>query len=328
MSEEEAEKAEYESSGTKDSCATQITAYRSSRSSQNRELETYCSLPSNTVTVNGVDVRSTQSQPTHINIYIKESAWAQLLKAGGSLRCCVFQPRDTVHPKSRMRHEQLALGVTQVLLGVVSCAFGGFLYCGPWNELRGSGCAFWSGTVTIAAGAATIFHEKHQSRLSGYVSVLFTLAGIATVLAATVLCVNSLTWQSDGFHYIHSVCDHPAPEITTIGYRWRRQNWRDSNWKKTQCKSYMQMVTNLFLGIRGLLLAVCVLQAVLSSTSLGMGLQSLCSQSSGYLDKKESEEKLLEDSSVPPSPSKERTPSTIACDLPGSACAPVPPCPE
>lgn len=39
------------------------------------------------------------------------------------------------------------LQVTQILLGAVSCAFGVFLYFGPWTELRGSGCAFWTGSV-------------------------------------------------------------------------------------------------------------------------------------------------------------------------------------
>ncbi|XP_006895257.1 PREDICTED: transmembrane protein 176B [Elephantulus edwardii] len=264
-------------------------------------------MTSNMLTVNGVKVASMLSQPTHVNIHIhQESAWAQILKNGGSLMCRFFKPKDTVHPKSKICHGQLALGVTQIFLGIVSCALGVFLYFGPWIELRGSGCAFWAGAV-------------------GFISVLLTLAGIATVLAAAVLCVNSLIWQSDGFHNIGSVCDYP--EMTTIGYRWRRQSWRDSDWKKTQCKSYMQMVTNLFLAIRALLLAVCVLQAVVSLTSLAVGLRSLCSRNSRLLDKIDSKKKLLGESPVS-STCRDEMPSAIACDLPGSACVPVPPCPE
>ncbi|XP_004372806.2 transmembrane protein 176B-like isoform X1 [Trichechus manatus latirostris] len=262
----------------------------------------------NTLTVNGVDVASTLSQPTHIHIHIhQESALAQLLKAGGSLMCRLSHARDTAPPKARMSHWQLALGVTQILLGAVSCALGVFLYFGPWIELRGSGCAFWAGTVAIVAGAGTIVHEKYQGRLSGCVSGLLTLAGITTVLVAVVLCVNSLTWQTDDFFYIDSVCDRPTPDTTTSGYRWMRQSRSDSDWRENQCRSYMQMLMNMFLGIRALLLAVCVLQAIVSLTSLGVGLQSLHSHSSQPLNEEESEKKLLGGNSMPPSPSKDST---------------------
>lgn len=39
------------------------------------------------------------------------------------------------------------LQVTQILLGAGSCAFGVFLYFGPWTELCVSGCAFWAGSA-------------------------------------------------------------------------------------------------------------------------------------------------------------------------------------
>uniref|UniRef100_A0A9L0RCS9 Transmembrane protein 176B n=1 Tax=Equus caballus TaxID=9796 RepID=A0A9L0RCS9_HORSE len=202
------------------------------------------------------------------------------------------------------------LQVTQILLGAVSCALGAFLYFGPWTELRASGCALWAGSVAITAGAGTIVHEKHRGKLSGWVSGLLTLAGVATAVAAVVFCVNSLTWQSDGFVYIDTVCDPPAPAFTTTGYRWMQRSY-GSSWRKDYCKVYMQMLMNLFLGIRALLLAVCVLQVIVSLASLGVGLRSLCGQSSRPLDEEGSEKKLLGENSVPPSPSKEKTTAAI-----------------
>lgn len=66
----------------------------------------------NTVTVNGVDVASTLSQPSHVNIHIhQESALAQLLKAGASLKELFSRPRDTGPSEARMSYGQLALGV-------------------------------------------------------------------------------------------------------------------------------------------------------------------------------------------------------------------------
>lgn len=70
-------------------------------------------MTQNTVTVNGVDVASTLSQPTHINIHIhQESALAQLLKAGASLKEFFSHPQDAGPSKTKMSYGQLALGVS------------------------------------------------------------------------------------------------------------------------------------------------------------------------------------------------------------------------
>ncbi|XP_032250291.1 transmembrane protein 176B [Phoca vitulina] len=243
-------------------------------------------MTQNMVTVNGVDVVSTLSQPSHINIHIhQESALAQLLKAGASLKEIFSRPRDTGPSEARMSYGQLVLGVIQILLGAASCVLGGLLCFGPWTELRASGCAFWAGSVAVVAGAGAIIHEKHRGKLSGCASGLLTLAGISTAVVAVVLCVNSLTLPSDGFLYIDSVCESPEPATLTTGYKETWQRSRMSRWNEDRCRTYMQMLMNLFLGIHALLLAVCVLQVIISLASLGMGLRSLCGQSSRPLDK-------------------------------------------
>lgn len=269
-------------------------------------------MTQNMVTVNGVDVASTLPQPSHINIHIhQESALAQLLKAGASLKELFSHPRDTAPSKARMGYGQLTLGVTQILLGAVGCALGVLLYFGPWTELRASGCAFWAGSVAIVAGAGAIVHEKHRGKLSGCASGLLTLAGVATAVAALVLCVNSLTSPRDGSFDIDPACKSPEPVTTTPGYKemWRRT--RPSWWDQDNCRTNMQMLMNLFLGIRALLLAVCVLQAIISLASLSTGLRSLCGQSSRPLDEEGSDKKLLGENSAPPSPAKEKTVAAI-----------------
>ncbi|XP_043320090.1 transmembrane protein 176B isoform X1 [Cervus elaphus] len=263
-------------------------------------------MAQNMLTVNGVDVGSMLSQPTHIDIHIhQESALAQLLKAGSSL-----VERLSHRPaKARIGYGQLALGVTQLLLGAISCALGGLLYLGPWIQLRASGCALWAGSVAIAAGVGAIVHEKRGGKLSGCVSGLLTLAGIATAVAAVVFCVNSFIWQGDGFDDISSVCDSLVPVTPTSWYQ-RRSSY--SSWEEENCRRYMQMLMDLFLGIRALLLAICILQVIVSLASLGVGLRSFCGQSSQALqDEEGSERNLLGENSVPPSPSKEKTTAVI-----------------
>lgn len=84
-------------------------------------------MTQNMVTLNGVDVASTLPQPTHINIHIhQESALAQLLKAGGSLKELFSRPRDSGPSKARKSYGQLALGVRVGWRGwLVRCHRGG-----------------------------------------------------------------------------------------------------------------------------------------------------------------------------------------------------------
>lgn len=59
-------------------------------------------MTQSTVTVDGLDVASTLSQPTHIHVHIhQESIPTQLLTAGGSLKDCFAGPRDAGPPKAR-----------------------------------------------------------------------------------------------------------------------------------------------------------------------------------------------------------------------------------
>lgn len=76
----------------------------------------------------------------------------------------------------------------------------------------------------------------------GSVSGLLILACIATAVAATVLCVNSLIWQTNGLNYkeINSVCDRP--NITATSYRRSWRSYNNQEWKVERCRNYMTMM--------------------------------------------------------------------------------------
>lgn len=247
-------------------------------------------MAQSTVTVNGVKVASTHPQSTHISIHIhQKSALEQLLGAVGSLKTFLSWPQSRIHCG------QLSLGVTQILLGLVSCVLGVCLYFGPWTELCAFGCAFWSGSVAIVAGVGTIVHEKRQGKLSGHISHLLLLACMATAAAATVLGVNSLIRQTSVFYYteIISSCD-VNPEYT--------------DWKTERCREYLNMMMNLFLAFCIMLTVVCILEIVVSVASLGLSLRSMGGRSSKALNEEETEKKLLGGDSAPASPAKEKIP--------------------
>ncbi|KAM4873812.1 transmembrane protein 176B [Thomomys bottae] len=260
-------------------------------------------MTGNTVTVNGVDLDGTQSHPYQINIHIhQESTLAQLMKAGSSLKQLLSCPRVTgsSKTKTRMSYGQLALGVTQILLGLVSGALGVSFFFGPWTELPASGCAFWAGSAAIMAGSGAIVHQKYRGKLSGFLSLLLTLACIAATLAATVFGVRSLIRQRNSFYSseIYALCN---------GRSWRSSY--DSDWREEQCRAYMKKMMNIFLAFCILFTVICILKVTVSLASLGLSLRSLCGQNSAcqksnHEDEGESEKKLLGENSEQPSPSK------------------------
>ncbi|XP_028933097.1 transmembrane protein 176B [Ornithorhynchus anatinus] len=261
-------------------------------------------IPTSTVEEDGMEVASGDAGPAQLNIHIhQESALAQLVKSG----CSLFQrgfksTRQASASRARIGRAQLALGVTQVVLGTVSGALGVLLYLGPWIMLSSTGCAFWPGAVAIAAGAGAIVHEKRRSRCWGGVSVLMTLLSASAALAALILCINSFVWQPDGFYYMDSVCESPSPTSWTPRYSWQRQS--GSNWRQENCRKNMVLLVKLFGAVRGMMLAVFALLLAGSLASLGLGLRCLCCRADN-LEERDRTEKLLAGNSPPPSPHKE-----------------------
>ncbi|KAK2096873.1 hypothetical protein P7K49_025907, partial [Saguinus oedipus] len=76
----------------------------------------------------------------------------------------------------------------------------------------------------------------------GYVCSLLTLAGFATAVAAAVLCVNSLIWQTDDLSYIDTVCDSPDPVIPTVEYGRMWQARQEISWRQIDCRDHMRLL--------------------------------------------------------------------------------------
>lgn len=258
-----------------------------------------------TVTVNGAEVASTLPTSPHVNIHIHHhSALEQLLRAMGSVKKSLSRPQDTGPSKASIHHGLLALGVTQILLGLVSCVLGVCIYFGPGTELHTFGYAFWSGSVAVVTGTGTIVNEKRRGKLTGHISRLLFLACMATAVAATVLGVNSLIWQTSGaYRYkISSTCDSLQTSMDSGDGLVRFTD--DTSWQTERCREYLSMMMNLFLALCIMLTVVCILKILVSLASLGLSLRSMCGRSSQALDKEEAEKKLLGGDSTPPSPTK------------------------
>lgn len=202
-----------------------------------------------TVTVNGAGAGVASALPTspHVNIHIHHhSALEQLLRAMGSVKKSLSCPQDTGPSKASIHHGLLALGVTQILLGLVSCVLRVCIYFGPGTELHTFGYAFWSGSVAVVAGTGTIVNEKRRGKLTGHISRLLILDCTATAVPATVLGVNSLNWQtSRAYRYkISSTCD--SLQTSTDSGDGLVRLTDDTSWWTERCREYLHMMMNWF----------------------------------------------------------------------------------
>ncbi|XP_072508344.1 transmembrane protein 176B-like [Notamacropus eugenii] len=261
-------------------------------------------MSTSVIKVDGMQAVEANFQPTQINIHIhQESALAKLLQTGCSYLKSKIYSQDTHKQSKRVLQAQLALGVSLVLLGVLSCSFGIFLYFGPWIPLQTIGCAFWAGVVAIIAGSGAIIYEKYQSTCWGRLAALLALISISTALAALVFCSFSLEDSPNRFSDLEELC-----ERSNSSY-YRHGGYKD--WRTNECKEAMDIFLHLFQGIQAMLLALCAVILLVSLASLGTCCRNLCCQNSQLQVEEGAEKKLLGEESLPPSPCKENSTGVI-----------------
>ncbi|XP_038611746.1 transmembrane protein 176B-like [Tachyglossus aculeatus] len=250
------------------------------------------------VTVDGSEVVTVGSEPTHINIHIhQESGVAQLLRAGSNLLPSFSRLKST--DAVRMKRAELAIGTAQIVLGPVSAALGVLLCFGTWNDVYSTGCAFWTAAVAIMTGAITIVHEKRQGGRWGFLAAVLSLASFSTAVAAVVFGVRDVSYRR---YYDPSICDSssrsfwPTLPPSTMDPQ--------ELWRQKMCLQYLNMLSNLLQGIQAVTLGVFIVLLALSLTSIGLGLRRLCCRSPEPQEGDEAEKKLLAEDSPPASPYK------------------------
>ncbi|XP_036615638.1 transmembrane protein 176B-like [Trichosurus vulpecula] len=262
-------------------------------------------MSTSVIKVDGMQAVEMNSQPTEINIHIhQESALAKLLQAGRSFLQSKIYFQHTLKESKRVLQAQLALGVSLILLGVLSCSFGIFLYFGPWTPLQDIGCTFWAGAVAIMAGIGAIIYEKCQSSYWGRFAALLALTSVSTALAALILCSYSLRESANYFSNPSEICERSENSNTSYYGRSRY-------WEIEECERNMNMLLHLFQGIQATLLAIFAVTLLLSLASLGVGLRNLCRPNSQFQVEEGVEKKLLGEESLPPSPCKEKSAGVI-----------------
>ncbi|CAL8389687.1 unnamed protein product [Arctogadus glacialis] len=94
--------------------------------------------------------------------------------------------------ESLQKGEPKALGVTQLMLGLLVVTYSFPLCLTTFSEVLNTGTPWWSGLVFIAAGVTAIITEKRCTIKSLRVCMLVTLGSVLVSLVAAVVYITDL----------------------------------------------------------------------------------------------------------------------------------------
>ncbi|XP_066574746.1 transmembrane protein 176 [Amia ocellicauda] len=140
--------------------------------------------------------------------------------------------------ESLEKGEPKALGLSEVMVGVLVISYGLPLLSSQLTEVMTFGVPWWSGLMFIAAGAVAIVTEKHATLY--YVRVCMIVSAVTVIVCLVAVVI-----------YFVDLFSHLEPECKT-------QHYED------QCKKE-QYATALSRGVKACLLVFTVLQLALSS---------------------------------------------------------------
>ncbi|CAL8355253.1 unnamed protein product [Boreogadus saida] len=113
--------------------------------------------------------------------------------------------------ESLQKGEPKALGVTQLMLGLLVVTYSFPLCLTTFSEVLNTGTPWWSGLVFIAAGVTAIITEKRCTIKSLRVCMLVTLGSVLVSLVAAVVYITDLV-KNPEFHCVKfqsNMCDDP-----------------------------------------------------------------------------------------------------------------------
>ncbi|XP_069047443.1 transmembrane protein 176 [Lepisosteus oculatus] len=147
--------------------------------------------------------------------------------------------RQWLVKESIARGEPKALGVSEVMVGVLVICFAAPLMAGDVTEVLNFGVPWWSGVMFIVSGAVAIVTEKHTTLLAVQVCLA------ATALAAVVSLVAVIIYFVDLFSNPETGCTSDSEETG-------------------DCNGHQQFATAFSRGVKSSLLVFTVVQTVIS----------------------------------------------------------------
>ncbi|XP_025050621.1 transmembrane protein 176B isoform X1 [Alligator sinensis] len=222
-------------------------------------------MPTTVVRVSGLEVSAAGADHPIVHVHVSRESWLHyLVKALRAVR--LDQVKAWLAPgpgpaRSCCVQEMKALGVAQIVLGVMCVALGVALCFGPYTTVIWLRSPFWTGALFVGLGALCVLCRRHGT---GCLLFLTACLALASVVGATVAVVCGGIEVVQSRRGTSTPCSKsPFDGSYTDGWTWR------------ECQEKVQM-KNLFLGVRVLLLVTTAGALVIAACCLVCTCQILC----------------------------------------------------
>ncbi|XP_014464049.2 transmembrane protein 176B isoform X1 [Alligator mississippiensis] len=222
-------------------------------------------MPTTVVRVSGLEVSAAGADHPIVHVHVSHESWLHyLVKALRAVR--LDQVKAWLAPgpgpaRSCCVREMKALGVAQIVLGVMCVALGVALRFGPYTTVIWLQSPFWTGALFVGLGALCVLCRRHGTGCLLFLTACLALASVVGATVAVVCGGIEVVWSRGN-----------------TGTRCSKFSFDGSytdGWTWWECQEVLQM-KNLFLGIRVLLLVTTASALVIAACCLVCTCQILC----------------------------------------------------
>ncbi|XP_043116584.1 uncharacterized protein tmem176l.1 [Puntigrus tetrazona] len=206
-----------------------------------------------------------------------KSKWPVLCQVLSFL-CCSPVYSVSQGLRKKLRNTNTALGVMQIIFGVVNLVFGILVKSsGIWNNMTESGLVFWIGGVVLIIGIVTVLAAKFPSPVLLVIAAILNVVSAGLAITAIVMCSADLATGN------HLYCDTGYnsfynSDVTSSPEQKRRTEI---------CLEYKYRSQMILGGLDIMMIVLSVLQICVSISFCVLTGKALC--------KKEEDEKSVED---------------------------------
>nr|XP_055067245.1 uncharacterized protein LOC129448702 [Misgurnus anguillicaudatus]XP_055067246.1 uncharacterized protein LOC129448702 [Misgurnus anguillicaudatus]XP_055067247.1 uncharacterized protein LOC129448702 [Misgurnus anguillicaudatus]XP_055067248.1 uncharacterized protein LOC129448702 [Misgurnus anguillicaudatus] len=199
-----------------------------------------------------------------------KSKWPILCQILGTV--CYSPVCSVAHNmKGKLTETLTALGIVQMIVGIINIAMGIFLTSVYWyySFIRDSQAPFWLGGMFLAVGIVCILAAKFPSPCVLVIAVILNIVSAALAITAVVLHSVDLARNFHQFCDIDNYSRYGEP--VTVSPEQRKN--------QELCLYYRQLSQVIFRGVNIMMIVLAVLQLCVTISFCVMTLKALCKKS-------------------------------------------------
>nr|XP_055067244.1 uncharacterized protein LOC129448701 [Misgurnus anguillicaudatus] len=204
-----------------------------------------------------------------------KSKWPILCQILGTL--CYSPVCSVAHNmKGKLTETLTALGIVQMIVGIINIAMGIFLVSIYWyySLIRDSQAPFWLGGMFLAVGIVCILAAKFPSPCVLVIAVILNI--VSAALAITAVVLHSVDLATNFSPYNYPYCNEDDVDyysrypVTASPERSRNQE---------MCLYYRHLSQMIYRGVNIMMIVLAVLQLCVTISFCVVTLKALCKKS-------------------------------------------------